>query len=147
MSALSRTSLRDFVDRSYLVRDEADALLIRLAVGRENERVCHGKGSSVEDFFFVYATFFDQLHIRIPFINFQMGVLRALNVAPTQLHPNAWAAIQSFGMMCLAAGVIPPFPPSFTILTSILPEGGLGFFDFCDGSDIVQAIFQVLQEF
>ena len=29
-----------------------------------------------------------------------MEVLRVLNVAPTQLHPNSWAAIQAFRLLC-----------------------------------------------
>jgi len=29
-----------------------------------------------------------------------MGVLRALNVAPTQLHPNSWAYMQAFRVLC-----------------------------------------------
>lgn len=55
--------LRDLVDRSYMVRDVADAQLIRVTVTRANERVSHKKDSSVDDFFFVYANIFNQLHI------------------------------------------------------------------------------------
>lgn len=69
-SYCSRTGLRDLVDRSYIVRDVVDARLIRAATNRENERVSHGKESSADDFFFIYANFFNQLHIQIPFIDF-----------------------------------------------------------------------------
>ncbi|QCD96232.1 hypothetical protein DEO72_LG6g934 [Vigna unguiculata] len=31
-----------------------------------------------------------------------MGVLRLLNVAPTQLHPNNWAYLQAFRLLCMA---------------------------------------------
>lgn len=98
------------INRSYIVRDVAHAQFIRAAVSRENERVSHGKGSSVDDFFFFYANFFNQLHIRVPFTDFQAVILRELNVAPTQLHPNAWATVQAFGAGCLAAGVAPTVP-------------------------------------
>ena len=37
----------------------------------------------------VYACMFMKLHVRLPFDDFTMGVLRKLNVAPTQLHPNS----------------------------------------------------------
>lgn len=148
VSALLPIGLEDFIGRSYIVRDEVDARLIRVAVSHENERVCHGKGSGVEDFFFVYATFLDQLHIRVPFTNFKMGLLRALNVVPTQLHPNAWATVQAFGVVCLAVGVLPTVL-AFLYYFDIRPSpkgGGVGVFDFREGSDTVQAILQVLQE-
>lgn len=125
--SLSRAGLVDFIGHSYLARDEADARLVRAAVGRENERVCHGKGSSAEDFFFVYTTLFEHPHIKVPFTNFQMGVLRALNFAPSQLHPNAWANVQAFVMMFLAAGV-PPTVPAFLHYFDVRPSPkGVGF--------------------
>lgn len=68
---------------SYIVRDVEDARLIRAAVSRENERVCHGKESSPDDFFF------NQLHVRLPFTDFQAALLRELNVASKKLHLNA----------------------------------------------------------
>jgi len=43
---------------------------------------------------------FSQLHVRLPLDDFTMGVLRALNVAPTQLHPNIWAYLQAFRILC-----------------------------------------------
>jgi len=60
------------------------------------DRVCHDRKNALHDFFFVYNTFFADLHITLPFDNFTMGVLRILNVAPTQLHPNSWVALQAF---------------------------------------------------
>jgi len=43
--------------------------------------------------------FFSNLHIFLPFDNFTMGVLRTLNIAPTQLHPNTWVSIQAFRLI------------------------------------------------
>jgi len=51
-------------------------------------------------FFFVYVCLFNELHVTIPFNEFTMGVLRILNIAPTQLHPNSWAAFQAFRAIC-----------------------------------------------
>jgi len=62
-------------------------------------RVCHGRENAPVDFFFVYNTFFAYLHITLPFDNFTMGVLRTLNIAPTQLHPNSWAALHAFRVL------------------------------------------------
>jgi len=55
------------------------------------DRVCHGQEEATEKFFYMYMCHFSQLHVRLPLDGFTMGVLRALNVAPTQLHPNSWA--------------------------------------------------------
>ena len=60
------------------------------------DRVCHGRENAPQYFFFVYNTFFSNLHITLPFDDFTMGVLRILNVALTQLHPNSWAALRRF---------------------------------------------------
>lgn len=59
------------------------------------------------DYFYAYMCWFEDLGIQLPFDDFQMGVLRALNVAPTQLHPNAWAAMQAFRNLCLCLGLTP----------------------------------------
>jgi len=64
------------------------------------DRVCHGRENAPVDFFFVYSTLFVDLHVTLPFDNFTIGVLRTLNVAPTQLHPNSWAALQAFRVLC-----------------------------------------------
>ncbi|QCD86377.1 hypothetical protein DEO72_LG3g898 [Vigna unguiculata] len=63
------------------------------------ECVCHGRDGAVEEFFYMYMCHFSQLHIRLLFDEFTMGVLRLLNVAPTQLHPNSWAYLQAFRLL------------------------------------------------
>ncbi|RDX93979.1 hypothetical protein CR513_23684, partial [Mucuna pruriens] len=37
----------------------------------------------------------------------QANVLRMLGIAPSQLHPTGWAAIQAFKVVCLALGILP----------------------------------------
>ncbi|KAJ1399700.1 hypothetical protein SESBI_30118 [Sesbania bispinosa] len=44
----------------------------------ENDRICTDLG------------------VRLPFSNFEVSILRYLNIAPSQLHPNAWGFIRSF---------------------------------------------------
>ena len=45
--------------------------------------------------------------MRLPFHEWQCGVLREINCAPTQIHPNGWAAMQAFHLICSAAGLTP----------------------------------------
>lgn len=47
------------------------------------------------------------MYVRLPLTRFQMEVLRCLNVAPSQLHPNSWGYIQAFGVLCQALGIRP----------------------------------------
>ncbi|WVY92617.1 hypothetical protein V8G54_031705 [Vigna mungo] len=72
---------------------------VRLIACREDERVFHGKENSDGDFFYFYSCLFFDMHLRLPFIEFQIDVLRTLNVAPSQLHPNSWGYIQAFVVM------------------------------------------------
>jgi len=65
------------------------------------DRVCHGRENAPVDFFFVYNTLFVDLRVTLPFDEFTADVLRFLNLAPTQLHPNSWACLQAFRMVCL----------------------------------------------
>ena len=74
------------------------------------ECVCHGRLGAVEEFFYMYMCHFLQLHMS--FDEFTMGVLQLLNVAPTQLHPNSWAYLQAFRVLCRAL-YLQPSPWSF----------------------------------
>ena len=67
---------------------------------REFETVCLGRGEGRKDFFYFYSCLFSDIHVRFPLDGFIMEVLGILNVAPTQLHPNSWAAIQVFRLLC-----------------------------------------------
>ncbi|KOM51921.1 hypothetical protein LR48_Vigan09g058000 [Vigna angularis] len=56
---------------------------------------------------------------------FQMAVLRELNVAPAQLHMNAWAVVQTFLAMCSAIGITPTISVFFHYFdVRPLPKGG-----------------------
>ncbi|KAG2389826.1 uncharacterized protein HKW66_Vig0178990 [Vigna angularis] len=108
-----RKELEWRVRHTHIVRDVEDSRLIRAGVTLLNERVFHDGRSSPYDFFFMYVTFFTHLFIRVRFTKFQTAVLREVNVAPTQLHPNSWATVQAFLAMCLAVGVTPTIPVFF----------------------------------
>jgi len=47
-------------------------------------------------FTFIYSAIFKRLRLRLPFTFFEKDLLTELNVAPCQLHPNAWAFIRAF---------------------------------------------------
>jgi len=64
------------------------------------ESVCLGRSVTNPPFFYMYTCLFADLHVSPPFDKFTMGVLWALNVAPTQILPNTWASIQAFRLLC-----------------------------------------------
>ncbi|QCE11010.1 hypothetical protein DEO72_LG10g2243 [Vigna unguiculata] len=85
------------------------------------DRVCHGQEGATEKFFYMYMYHFSQLHVRLPFDDFTIGVLRALNVAPTQLHPNSWAYLQAFRILCESL-YLEPSPYAFLYFYDTRPR-------------------------
>ena len=63
------------------------------------DSVCHGREGHDQDIFYIYPCMFTDSNFCLPFDEFTMGVLRTLNVVPTQLHPNSWAALQAFRLL------------------------------------------------
>lgn len=71
----------------------------------ENEHVFLQSPSNEPHFTYVYKTFFEQIGITISFTPFECEVLRIMNVAPTQLHPNSWAFLKAFQILCGRIGM------------------------------------------
>ena len=85
------------------------------------DRVCHRQERATEKFFYMYMCHFSQLHVRLPLDDFTMGVLRALNIAPTQLHPNSWAYMQAFRVLCHSI-YLQPSPYAFLYFYDTRPR-------------------------
>jgi len=85
------------------------------------DRVCHGQEGATEKFFYMYMCHFSQLHVRLPLDDFTMGVLCELNVAPTQLHPNSWAYMQAFRVLCQSL-YLQPSPCAFLYFYDTRPR-------------------------
>jgi len=64
-----------------------------------------------EPFFFFYQTVFKRIKQHLPFTNFERELLTEVNVAPTQLHPNNWAFVRAFSILCNHFG----HPPSVDV--------------------------------
>jgi len=43
---------------------------------------------------------FKCIGMRLPFSGFERELLKEINVAPAQLHPNSWAFFKAFGILC-----------------------------------------------
>ncbi|CAJ2639196.1 unnamed protein product [Trifolium pratense] len=78
----------------------------------EDGRVC----SSFDGHdFAMYEFVFKEMGLRLPFSPFAASVLKALQVAPSQLHPNSWSFIMAFEHLCVYKGVRPSLPLFFRI--------------------------------
>ena len=85
------------------------------------DRVRHGQEGATEKFFYMYMCHFSQLHVRLPLDDFTMGVLRVLNLAPTQLHTNSWAYLQAFRILCQSL-YLEPSPYAFLYFYDTRPR-------------------------
>ena len=63
------------------------------------------KVSADGPFYFVYTTLFKKVRLRFPFTRFERELLTELNIAAAQLHPNSWAFVRAFQVMCAHLGL------------------------------------------
>ena len=70
------------------------------------EPICwDDKANNDELFCFIYVTFFKKVKLRLPFTRFERELLTELDIAPAQLHPNSWAFVRAFQIMCAHLGL------------------------------------------
>ncbi|KAI4305193.1 hypothetical protein L6164_028576 [Bauhinia variegata] len=102
---------KDIIDSSLvLIEDNIGSIRDSLfgtsgATNSFNIRACPlGVGVSegkYGDRFFTWNLYYSyRCGVSLPFNNFEMKILRTLDIAPTQLHPNAWATLYAFQKIC-----------------------------------------------
>jgi len=75
---------------------------------REGEPICYDESSNPGGpFYFFYATFFKKVLLRLPLSIFEKELSTELNVSPAQLHPNNWAFIRAFIILCSQFDISP----------------------------------------
>ncbi|RDX99674.1 hypothetical protein CR513_17251, partial [Mucuna pruriens] len=74
--------------------------MVRLRHCRPDESVNNRASPDETPFFYIYEPVFSKLGLKLPFTSFERSILQALNVAPSQLHPNSWAFIRAFELLC-----------------------------------------------
>ena len=95
-------------DEKFHVFGREQDVYVKVLPCREGEPVCvNNRADPEEPFFFMYATAFKRLKLRLPFRGFERALLNEVNVAPSQLHPNSWAFVQAFGILCNHLGHTP----------------------------------------
>ena len=137
------TSFRDsdvldkFISKVSFIKLDAPSDALMADICGYSDRVCHGRENVPHDLFFVYNTFFHDLHITLPFDDFTVGVLRILNVALTQLHPNSWVCLQAFRIIYDIFRIIPT-PQSFLFYYKSPPSTPVSWLSLPSHSGSVQ---------
>lgn len=80
----------------YHVVSEAWFNKISLLACKEDERPFMQAAPRGSPFFCCYRDLVTTLGVSFPLTDFQSGLLRRLNVAPSQLHVNSWAHVHIF---------------------------------------------------
>jgi hypothetical protein len=92
--------LRDDVSLSGSGREE-DVVIDPVGDGE----LVTGVNTQTPNCFYMYASVVENLNLWLPFTEFELGLLNALNVAPTHIHPNGWAFVKAFELVCLGLGL------------------------------------------
>jgi len=101
----SMKDLRDHIEgsgvyqhRAFARRHDEDITVLPCIPG---EPVCGDeRANNGVPFFFFYQVVFKRIGMRLPFSRFERELLTEINVAPAQLHPNSWAFVKAFDILC-----------------------------------------------
>ena len=102
----SRLRIRELRELGAL--SKKDENLVKVVACREGEPICSDESLDLNRLFcFFYATFFTKVLLCLPLSIFEKELLTKLNVAPAQLHPNSWAFIWGFIILCSQLSILP----------------------------------------
>ncbi|KAJ1384908.1 hypothetical protein SESBI_42120 [Sesbania bispinosa] len=99
----------------------------------ENERICDSylASDSVPLYTYLYDTFFTKLNLRLPFSDFEKSLLNVLNIPPSQLHPNSWAFVRAYQIMCHHYSLVPDLEKFSAFFQVKLPSSNeIGWISF-----------------
>ncbi|QCE14641.1 hypothetical protein DEO72_LG11g1644 [Vigna unguiculata] len=113
--------LNSWLNCTFVIAKGVSGSIVSLERVSAIDRVCHGQEGATNKFFYMYMCHFSQLHVRLLLDDFTMGVLRALDVAPAQLHPNSWAYMQAFRILCQSL-YLEPSPYAFLYFYDTRPR-------------------------
>jgi len=107
---------RDKLDQFVYVYPDCEDSVLDYAVAkpcRARERVYMKPRADSYDFSYVYEFMFKEYSMTFPLTDFEAKMLSLMNIAPSQLHPNSWAFLRCFELVCGHLG----FEPSFSVFT------------------------------
>jgi len=104
-SALAVLRLKKGDEPNLSFHKEHDEKLMVLSCPPDVPICADDKGNNGELFCFVYTTLFKKVKLRFPLTDFERELLTELDIAAAQLHPNSWAFVRAFQIMCAHLGL------------------------------------------
>ena len=95
-----------------------------LEVPTADERVCYINLHGDPKWMWMYDVLISKFGVRVLFIHFQFNILEHTGATPSQFHPNSWAIIRGFEIICEYLGVPPSLNVFFYLFTLTRPSGG-----------------------
>jgi len=84
--------------RAFAKRHDDDITVFPCTLG---EPVCGDeRANNGVPFFYFYQVVSKRIGMRLPFSRFKRELLTEINIAPAQLHPNGWAFVKAFDILC-----------------------------------------------
>ena len=81
---------------------------VQVVACRVGEPVCSDEAYDSNDpLCFIYSTIFRRLGLRLPITPFERTLMTEVNVALAQLHPNSWAFVRAFAILCYSLSLTP----------------------------------------
>ncbi|GAU51337.1 hypothetical protein TSUD_412840 [Trifolium subterraneum] len=124
----SPESIIRFREGYSLYNGDGEDKLVIVETVRADELVTAVNGEEPH-YFYMYANVIQTLNLWFPLTIFEDTILRLLNVAPSQFHPNSWAFVKGYELLCYALDLEPSLGVFFcfyhvkmkgTILTHLL---------------------------
>jgi len=107
---------RDKLDQFVSVYPVCEDSVLDYAVAKPcwaRERVYMKPRADSYDFSYLYEFMFKEYSMTFPLTDFEVGMLSLMNIPPSQLHPNSWAFLRCFELVCSHLG----FEPSLSVFT------------------------------
>ncbi|MED6155431.1 hypothetical protein PIB30_005283 [Stylosanthes scabra] len=116
-SALNQAYLDELKATGIIFRGGELERRYKVEAAHRGERVCfmNLRHPTVPHWLWVNEVMFTEFGIRVPFSDFQQRLLNRFNIAPSQIHPNAWASIRCFELVTEWLG-LPQEPEVFMTL-------------------------------
>ncbi|MCH86035.1 hypothetical protein A2U01_0006889, partial [Trifolium medium] len=92
-------NIRCFREVIKLYSGEDESQVVVDPVG-EGELITN-TNSNKPHYFYMCSVVIQSFNLWFPLTSFEDTVLRVLNIAPNQLHPNSWAFVKAFEVVCL----------------------------------------------
>jgi len=106
----SEHDTRNKVDQFVFVYPSCEDSIVEHALARPykaHERVYMKPRLDSHDFVYVYDYLFKEYNITFSLTDFEADMLNLMNIAPSQLHPNKWAFLRCFELLCDQLGFAP----------------------------------------